>query len=74
MSTDIIRIKINEVKKDINQTSYSSSVSSSPSSSPSPRPLTPNTQEYCSKHLCYAPKIKKKKTKTTEEFRSFKLD
>lgn len=70
MSTDIIRININEVKKDINRTSSLSS----PSSSPSPRPLTPNTQEYCSKHLCYAPKIKEKKTKTTEEFRSFKLD
>ena len=70
MSTDIIRININEVKKDINRTSSPSSVSSSPA----PSPLTPKTQEYCSKHLCYAPKINKKETKTTEEFRNFKLD
>lgn len=41
--------------------------------SPSPRPLTPNTQDYCSKYLCYAPKIKNKEIKTTEEFKSFKL-
>lgn len=64
-----MRINITEIK-DINQSVSPSSVSSSPS----PRPLTPNTQEYCSKHLCYAPKIKKKETKTTEEFRNFKLD
>tara|TARA_B100000963_G_scaffold360903_2_gene393802 strand:+ start:1343 stop:1555 length:213 start_codon:yes stop_codon:yes gene_type:complete len=70
MSTDIMQINITKVKETINQTSSSTSVSSSPS----PRPLTPKTQDYCSKYLCYAPKIKKKVTKTTEEFKSFKLD
>ncbi len=29
--------------------------------SPSPKPLTPKTYEYCTKNLCYAPRIKKKK-------------
>ena len=28
--------------------------------SPSPKPLTPKTYEYCTKNLCYAPRIKKK--------------
>ena len=28
--------------------------------SPSPKPLTPKTYEYCIKHLCFAPRIKKK--------------
>jgi hypothetical protein len=76
MSTEIMRININEVKKKINQ-SISDKQSESPSSvssSPSPTPLTPNTQDYCSKHLCYAPKIKKKKIKISDKFRSFKLD
>lgn len=27
--------------------------------SPSPKPLTPKTYEYCTKNLCYAPRIKK---------------
>lgn len=42
--------------------------------SPSPRPLTPNTQDYCSKHLCYAPKIKRIEIKTSKQFKNFKLD
>jgi len=29
--------------------------------SPGPKPLTPTTYEYCTKNLCYAPRIKKKK-------------
>jgi len=42
--------------------------------SPSPRPLTPNTQDYCSKHLCYAPKIKRIENKTSKQFKNFSLD
>ena len=42
--------------------------------SPSPRPLTPNTQDYCSKYLCYAPKIKRIEIKTSEKFKNFSLD
>ena len=72
-----MKINITEVKETINQASSPASISSSPasiSSSPAPLPLTPKTQEESSLNLCYAPKIKKKETKTTEEFRSFKLD
>ena len=70
MSTDIMKINITEVKETINQASSPASISSSPA----PLPLTPKTQEESSLNLCYAPKIKKRETKTTEEFRSFKLD
>lgn len=70
MSTDIIQINITKVKETINKTSSPTSVSSSPS----PRPLTPNTQDYCSKYLCYAPKIKNKEIKTSKKFKNFSLD